>query len=109
MTIIRTTKIKTPRLYLAAQGLVDRRHHTIHNIINVRVISRGIAITVLLDRDAVKHTLNELERCHVGTAVGTIHGEKAQTGAVQAIQVVEGVGKQLAVTVEERGKKENSR
>jgi len=95
---------KTLHLYLAAQRLVDGRHHTVHNIINVGIISRGVAVTVLLDRDAVKHTFNKLERRHVGTAMGTIHCEKAQTGAVQAIQVVESVGKQLAVIVEEKKK-----
>jgi len=57
-----------------------------------------------LDRDAVKHTFNELERRHVGTAVRSVHREKAQTRAVQAVQVVESVGKQLAVIVEEKKK-----
>ena len=98
---------KTLHLYLATQGLVDRRHHAIYDIINVGVVSRSVAIAILLDGDAVENTLDELERRHVRSAVGPVYGEKAQSSAVQAVQMVECVGKQLAVITEEYKKRRN--
>lgn len=83
--------------YLAAQRLVDRGHHAVHDVVDVCVVSGGVAVPVLLDRDAVVHALDELERRHVGPTAGAVHGEKPQPGAVQTVQVVKGIGEKLAV------------
>ena len=53
------------------------------------------AISILLDELTVEDAVDELEGRHVGSTARAVHGEEAQTDAVEAIQVVEGIRQKL--------------
>lgn len=100
--------------HLAAERGVHRRHHAIGDVIDVRVVTRRGAVSILLDGSPTVHARDELERSHVWSATRPVHCEEPQTRAVQTVQMMERVRQQLTTRnanqkKAEKGQKERER
>ena len=81
----------------ASEARVDSAHDASDDIINVGVVAGRGTVPVLLDGLFIVDAVDEFKWRHIRSASRTIDSEEAQTGAVEAVQVVEGVRQQFAV------------
>ncbi len=76
-------------------GLVQHAQHAFDNVVDPGEVALHVAVVEHVDGAAFEHGLGEREVGHVGPAPGPVHGEEAQAGGGQPVEVAVGVGHQL--------------
>ena len=76
-------------------NLVADADHTFGDVGDVSEIPRVVAVVEHLDGFAFEDVPGEQEQRHVRPTPGAVHGEEAQAGGGQAVQVAVGMGHQL--------------
>ena len=89
---IRSQRIECSR---GRHRFVEAAHHHLDDVVDVGEIPLHPALVEHLDRLPGQDRPGEQHRRNVGPAPGSVHGEKAQAGGGQAIEVAVGVGHQL--------------
>ncbi len=80
---------------VARRGAVAGPHHPFRDVVDVREVATHLAIVEHVDRRAGQDRLREQEHRHVRTTPRAVHGEEAQAGGRDLVQVAVGVCHQL--------------
>mmetsp|Transcript_21673 Transcript_21673/g.46918 ORF Transcript_21673/g.46918 Transcript_21673/m.46918 type:complete len:217 (-) Transcript_21673:1059-1709(-) len=75
---------------------IQGTNNALDNVINVGVVAAAGSISKLLNLHSPTDAVDKLKGGHVGASAGPVDGEEAECRNVEIVQVVVGIGQQLA-------------
>ena len=83
------------QIRIFAGHAIERAHHPLDDVVYIGEVAPHAAVVEDVDRTALEHRPRKQKQRHVGPPPRAIHGEKAQAGRRQAVQMAVRVRHQL--------------